>query len=458
MQSYALEIIGRSHERGEDAHNERIITTPSGKKWGLFLVADGISGYSGSAASKIAVSAIGQSLEDYLSREEPRANGGEPAPHAEKIKELVLQANEQLRKREDSRTALDLVLVSPWEMYLCHLGSGQVYLVYDQKVEMVTGEETGKTEEKAVEMPTDYLGVAAIGAKSIEERVQVQHAYFELEKPRYLFLTTAGLKLRGTEEEIAEILAINGSYRNPRAILEELSTLVTFPRQKLLRLSEQKIREHFLAGLAELEAQAPPTNGSPANGSSEALVDWVLARYRRREPAELISRLDQGFDSGELKHEDTTMILVDLDDQLGKILGAAHDYDQLWRRCEQVQHFYEEGVRLHDETTAMHHHITGELAFIREERRRWDRRRNKIEQEAEERERRMLRDLESLDKAADAQQEVVRAMAAERKESGEQRWREVQEGLRSLREDHATLQREFDKYRNRRWWRKEKKR
>ena len=50
-------------------------------------------------------------------------------------------------------------------------------------------------------------------------------------------------------------------------------------------------------------------------------MDRILTCYVRAESEALVKNMDQGLDRGKLKADDTTMIIVDLEDYLGKTLA-----------------------------------------------------------------------------------------------------------------------------------------
>ncbi len=300
MRTYHQQLVGRCHDRSEDALYSKRIVSPTNQEFGLYLVADGLSGFGGSFASTAATAIIGRRIEDDLRK-------NHDSDCAEIVRSAIILGNELLQKRSsDTHTCLDLALISPQEVYLAHLGDSRVYFVYDHQIKKMTKDECREG------IPTNYLGLALIGDKTIEERVTVQR--FPREGLKYVFLATDGLFSRATETEIDVVLR-KLPQQNAQAVLDEFTEIVDSPRKLLLTCSIPQIKGYYLAAIDDLHP--------PEGATKEQLINWILQKYQRREHDELVRRLDNGMDLGLLKYDDTTMILVDLEDAVGQGLEGA---------------------------------------------------------------------------------------------------------------------------------------
>src|SRR3989338_7170004 len=134
---FTREIPGRCHNRNEDSHYAGIISGKDGNQHGLFMIADGLSGYSGNTASHMAINEIKKYLEDKLPGNDD---------YAELMQRAAYDANTKLAKVGTTRTTLDAVMYGPAGLFGIHLGDSRVYFVPKKesgnKIEAVTRDES----------------------------------------------------------------------------------------------------------------------------------------------------------------------------------------------------------------------------------------------------------------------------------------------------------------------------
>lgn len=287
MKAYIKDLPGRVHEMKEDAHCSSFLTDSDGTAWGLFMVADGLSGYDGSIASNVAVRSILYTITDALQKPGSKK-------YAEIIKNSIIKAHQRLEKRGDTFTTLSLALASEDDLYIAHLGDGCVRLVYEDTSTIITPEENKRG------IPSNYLGKAFLSDKPIEERINLFQPYREgKKKPLGLQLETDGLTSRLAEKEIKEILLKAKEYDEPSTILQMYEQRVIIPERRLLELPAGKLKRY----LGDV-----PNFSIPDKLSPEEVVSYVISAYRLRDNTELADIIDNSL----LKYDDTTVIYVDL--------------------------------------------------------------------------------------------------------------------------------------------------
>ena len=287
MKAYIKDLPGRVHDYKEDAHCSSFLTDSDGTVWGLFMVADGLSGFSGIIASNLAVRSIRYTIADALQK--PRSK-----EYAEIIKSSIVKAQEQLEQKSNTFTTLSLALASEDDLYVAHLGDGKVRLVYDDNSLIIT------PDENLGGIPANYLGKAFLSDKPIEERINLFQPYREgKEKPLGLQLETDGLISRLTEKEITEILLKVKEYDEPSTILEMYEQRVILPERRLRELPAGKLKKYL---------KDVPHFSIPKKLSPDEVVSYVISAYRLRDNADLTDIIDKSL----LKYDDTTVIYVDL--------------------------------------------------------------------------------------------------------------------------------------------------
>jgi len=309
MKAYIKEIPGRAHDHMEDSSLGTNFSSHLGN-WGLYMIADGLSGYNGTNASHSVMSEIKNYLEKTMTL-------NNQLPDDDMIHKAILKANEKLEKIGTTRSTLDLVLTSDKKLYLSHLGDSRIYLIYDHKVELVTSDECLGGQ------PTNFLGSTYIDGKGepIEKRIKVRELYGEKRElhgedyplPKFIFLTTDGLTSRATNAEIEKVLLSLSQLPDPSLALDQFEEIVRSPREKLRELTEDTIVRKFLFEIEEKYCQPKK--------SKDELIDLILNNYTKNLDPELVGRLDRGTDTWALKFDDTTMVLVDLEDKVSKDLS-----------------------------------------------------------------------------------------------------------------------------------------
>src|SRR3989344_3570954 len=211
MITYTKEVPGRAHERSEDSSLEAILNDSSQKEWGLYMVADGLTAHNGTKASHTALAVIRNYLADNLKK------GGGVVK--EIIKEAVVLANEKLQDITVSCTTLDLILVSPDNIYLTHLGDSRIYFVYNDSLELMTEDQI-----TSFGAPADYVGSTFVEGDSrpIGERLVVKQYQLSEYNISGIYLETDGVILKEEEKERFLLQIPQGA--NPKKILDQMAT------------------------------------------------------------------------------------------------------------------------------------------------------------------------------------------------------------------------------------------
>lgn len=287
MRAYTEKLRTKAHETCEDDYFS--YTHPTVQR-GAYLVADGLSGFAGDYASNFTITQLGLYFQELLEKGEIKDLPG-------RFKEKIIQIHRELLGR--AQTTLDSVVVSDSTALIHHLGDSRVYFVYsDGTVRQVTKDESKLTADMG---PANSVG----GVGRINEDV------LSLEGVKYIFLTTDGLMSRVTEQQITTLLGTLGNEDAP-FLLPKFVQLIKQPKEKLREYRKETLYE-ILRGVEE---SLPP--------DKDLLVDLVFKHYGRT--AEVTKRVDK-----ELKVDDTTMILVDLEDAVSKsvaVQGIRQAYDQ----------------------------------------------------------------------------------------------------------------------------------
>ncbi len=303
MKTYIKEIPGKAH-LNEDSHYSSIFKNVNGEEQGLFCIADGWSGFSGTIASHLAL----KNIRDYL---EPKLWGAQEKDYLTMIQKAIISASSELEGLTGMRTTLDIIIISKENLHLAHLGDSTIYLVYNDHCQQITEHE----EEGGI--PTNCIGASRLDRTSLEDRINFAsfdnqektalgrfRTYKRIEiLPRFIFMTTDGLRSRATEEEIKETLLRCGKYDDPGGILEKFSEIVYCPRKKLLSYDSATLRRKILYGVKDFKVEE--------NITGEELVEQILKGYLGSASEELCQKLNDF-----LKFDDTTMVLIDLQDSV----------------------------------------------------------------------------------------------------------------------------------------------
>ncbi|MBI4983732.1 protein phosphatase 2C domain-containing protein [Candidatus Woesearchaeota archaeon] len=308
MKAYIKEIPGRAHQKNEDSHYEHVFSDVEGKEWGLFTIADGLTDHNGTTASHLAIRVIRDQIEEIMKTK--KVDNLRVL-----IKEAVVVANKNLESlRTATYTTLDIVLLSSEQLYVAHLGDSRVYLGYEDDLHLITPDEGN-----IFSGPKNYIGSTYIEGNSnpIEERIHLIEPYQTgWSKPRIILLTTDGLVTRATEEQIKKVCLNAGKYGDYSDVLNEFSAIIHYPKEKLLEFAEDDIRRKLLHEVSDfrIEKDVP----------KEELVDRILEAYLKGTSKELVDRID-----GHLKFDDTSLILVDLNDTVTRSLAEFREMEQI---------------------------------------------------------------------------------------------------------------------------------
>ncbi|HII88837.1 TPA: hypothetical protein HA253_04525 [Candidatus Woesearchaeota archaeon] len=289
---FTREIPGRCHESNEDSHYAGIIPSKEGDEYGLFMIADGLSGYSGSAASHIAVAQIKKYLENNLPDNDD---------YAELMQRAAYDANTKLANIGTTRTTLDAVLYGPAGLFGVHFGDSRVYFVPKKNSKNTIRAVTKDESRQGV--PTNYLGCVGL-YHPLERKIGNPYSFTpeELKDLRYIVLMTDGFMARATKDEIITGLRDLQNGNGPEAVFNFYAQILINPRNRLLEVQEQEIRQ-MLYGIAGVDISNP---------KGEKLVEYVLDCYTQRQNAEIVERLDNGLEGGRLKSDDATLVIVDV--------------------------------------------------------------------------------------------------------------------------------------------------
>ena len=291
MRSYVKEIPGQVHEKIEDSHGATLLQDAAGKVWGLYMVADGLSGYAGVVASHFAIKNIQYELIEKFYHSEKKVK--------QLLQDAIKDANEKLFEKQLNFTTLSVALISEDHCYLAHLGDSRIRLIYDDHSVIATPDQGGGSGK-----PKNYLGEPFIDGKSLEDRLILLEPFTRKPRPQALQLETDGLFSRLTEEEIGHPHLHPELFLDPAAIFDYYESLVRVP--------SGKIKEMSLAKLQRLGAFSPHL-------SQPELADLIIRDYRQRENCELINKVDALF-----KFDDTTIVYVDLQDTIEKRAKKLH--------------------------------------------------------------------------------------------------------------------------------------
>ncbi len=298
MKAYSLEIPGRVHDCSEDAYYQREITAFDGIVWGLYLVADGCSGYSGRSASGKVVKTIGMFVEDNLisSKSDP----------GEILKQGVIHANEFVSKGHQ-RTTLEALLLSTEQGFLVHLGDSRAYAL-GSEMKQLTKDERGYGDDG----PGNYLGEEYVNSRKIADRLNLQILYqAAAERPPYFIAMTDGFLGRVMEDELQEVFKALLRDEDPEVLLEKMAAIYASPRKMILSQSIQDLRLYFVRGVDNF----PFTEEE----SIEEVGPRVLQAYVHRSHPQLVQKIDLGNGLAQLKADDATIMVIDTQDR-GKAL------------------------------------------------------------------------------------------------------------------------------------------
>lgn len=286
MRCYEVAIRGKDKEVREDSgfHNERL---------GIYLIADGNSGFNGDYASMTVTSYVGKDLESFL-EEDKTAN---PKELREVMRKAIDLANTRIA-RNNSRTTLDLAIIKDKTLYVTHIGDSQVYLCRsDGKVEEVIpveGPEKGIQSHGRTLGPSAFLGVGD-ALKDLKEYDK------SLNGVKYVLMLTDGFTDMVSREEL-EALFQERKNAHPDDLLAAMVERRNNPQDLLRRYFEDEIP---FAEKSRLKDKYFFQNE----------VDYQHPEFRK----ELLSSI---------KWDDSLAYLIDLEDSVGQVFRARESFSR----------------------------------------------------------------------------------------------------------------------------------
>ena len=197
---------------------------------GIFLVADGLTGYHGANASNTATDFMRQNLK--LRRAQITNTPGE----YERIrKELLIDLLGVVNKKlhgEEKGTTIDALIAKGMTAHFAHVGDGRIYVAkQDGTVTQLTEDESVRKDEFSSDRsaPTNFLG------KEPELKIK-QCETISLDGARYLLLTTDGLFNAVLDEEVRAAL----THDHPLTAVQALEALLREPQKKLDLLMQKR--------------------------------------------------------------------------------------------------------------------------------------------------------------------------------------------------------------------------
>ncbi len=223
--------------KGKKEENEDAIF--KNKEFGIFVIADGMTGYQGKYASQTAVEFVGQSIRDQLKHPDPDSERDKFLFY---LKAIMERANEKLltyalaQKSENTAgTTLDVVVLKDKSFYFAHIGDSRIY---------------AKTKNnKIVQLTRDQTTVQQLinEGKITSERAKVHPEYFQLKhflgndefsqnhiitgsvsQPQKIVMITDGLSDIASDTELESLFSSNYGekiikssmclYRNPDVV------------------------------------------------------------------------------------------------------------------------------------------------------------------------------------------------------------------------------------------------
>lgn len=222
---------GSDHDVNDDAVltlNGSVESSDGLPDFGLFCVADGVSGQGGGArASSIAVRSVAHSLTKAAYLHLISGNPGEEVdPAQDLVRAAIERANRMVRSQaKGTATTMTLALMSGDQMTIGHVGDSRAYLFVNGEFKLLTNDhsvlqrliDTGViTEKEAKDHPQKNVLWNALG-KEIEVKVDVTS--LEIPHGGYLILCSDGLWDVLPEEHIGGVI---NNLGQPQMICEQL--------------------------------------------------------------------------------------------------------------------------------------------------------------------------------------------------------------------------------------------
>ena len=172
------------------------------KNINLFIVADGLGGHQdGEVASSLAISIIGEFVEENISKENDEIDYYKVFQEAyEKANYDILKRGYELQQRYRMGTTATSALILEDRYIICHTGDSRAYLIRDEKLYRLTKDhtkfqemiESGRTSDDSV-IDKDYYGRVLTYCLGSEEKLKVDLYRGSLFTNDYLLLCSDGL-------------------------------------------------------------------------------------------------------------------------------------------------------------------------------------------------------------------------------------------------------------------------
>lgn len=228
MKYYASTSIGKKRNKNEDYYFAGMLTIPKlEKQIGLFIVADGMGGYSGGdIASKLAVNTVTNTINLNIDTICENVSGV--------IKEAIVNANIEIKKLADNDktyinmgTTIAVVLIVDNIAYHSEIGDTRIYHLSGDNLTQVSKDDTfvGKlvedgviTKEESIYHPQRHVLTMALG---IYNDINIKIDSFNIRKNDKILLCSDGLTNMVNDEKIKEKLKLS----NDEDISNELLTI-----------------------------------------------------------------------------------------------------------------------------------------------------------------------------------------------------------------------------------------
>lgn len=237
MKTIHKSIIGKGKLENEDSFLVR-------EKDGIFMVADGMSGWNGKKASDTAINTISNSLE------EKRACRLDNDNMSTTLKKLLKEADREVTALKGrSGTTIDICIVRDNALHLAHIGDSRVYLLYKNLYfEQITNDMArpqftyhgrapqNEIERKILSLTNSYMPSHWIGDHNSKHDKVFQFERISLLEVKRIVMTTDGLTDLTIDDEIREALIIE----NLQDASDKLVSHIEYPN---------KISETFITHL-----------------------------------------------------------------------------------------------------------------------------------------------------------------------------------------------------------------
>ncbi|MDO8642113.1 MAG: protein phosphatase 2C domain-containing protein [Candidatus Woesearchaeota archaeon] len=298
---------------------------------GIFLVADGLTGYHGANASNTATDFMRQNLK--LRKAQITNTPGEyERIRKELLIDLLGVVNKKLHE-EEKGTTIDALIAKGMTAHFAHVGDGRIYVAkQDGTVTQLTEDESVRKDEFSSDRsaPKNFLG------KEPELKIK-QCQTISLDGVRYLLLTTDGLFNAVLDEEVRAAL----KHDHPLTTINELEALLREPQKKLDLLMQK--RPEFAAEVRKI-VESSTWSGPEIEEARKRAHEGM----RIIEPARAYMEKDDGFKDAIrsalvplMDKDDTTFMLVDFSSATQRLMQSeTHAREEVDERNVALRRIY----------------------------------------------------------------------------------------------------------------------